>query len=74
MLQGEGLIGTGPRWVVSPGQHPVQITFASLSSASHLLTFPPITRQDVILCSTSSSAAECYSSVLIIHLQCMKFS
>ncbi len=42
MLLGEGLIGTGPWWVVSPGQHPLQITFASLSSASHLLTFPPL--------------------------------
>ncbi|KAL1265125.1 hypothetical protein QQF64_003152 [Cirrhinus molitorella] len=66
MLLGEGLIGTGPWWVVSPELQPVQITFASLISASHLLTFSPITRQDVLLCSSSSSAAECYSNRAVI--------
>lgn len=45
MLLGEGLIGTGPWWVVSTKQQPVQITFALLGAARHLVDFPPITRQ-----------------------------
>lgn len=69
-LLGRCLIETGPQWVSSAEQQPVQITSASLSSASHLLTFPPLPDKMCFCVAPLHQRHKCYSSVLSIHSEC----
>lgn len=69
-LLGECLIETGPWWVSSTEQQPVQITSASLSSASHLLTSPPLPDKMCFCVAPLHQRHKCYSSVLSIHPEC----